>query len=399
MREIPPTAGMPLRLSDLVPAREPSLLESLVPMLGHGNLQTTCSGTAALVIALSTLAADSSRREVIVPAYTCPLVALAVRHCGLTLRICDLEADSLAMDMGSLARLCSAQTLAIVPTHLCGRVVDVASILRLAEQHGAAVIEDAAQAVGARFADGTPVGMLGDVGFFSLAVGKGLTTYEGGLLVSRHLELHARMQRTAQSVARRHCGWELRRSIELLGYAAFYRPRGLDMVYGRALRRALARGDVEAAVGDVFPRHIPLHSLGRWRASVAARAAARYPDFLLAQRDLALRRIALLENIPGLTVLRDSEGARGTWPVIAILLPDAGARKKALAKLWGAGVGVSLPFARILAEYPIVKSSESTDDFPNARDFSARVLTISNSPWLDDTHFAHIVTSIEHACH
>ncbi len=398
MREIPPTAGMPLRLSDLVPARGPSLLHSLVPMLGHGNLQTTCSGTAALVIALSTLAADSDRREVIIPAYTCPLVALAVRHCGLTLRICDLETDSLAMDMGRLARLCSAQTLAIVPTHLCGRVVEVASIVNLARQHGALVIEDAAQAVGARFADGTPVGMLGDVGFFSLAVGKGLTTFEGGLLVSRHLEWHARMQRTAQSIARRHCGWELRRSVELLGYAALYRPRGLAMVYGRPLRRALARGDVEAAAGDVFPRHIPLHSLGRWRASVAARAAARYPEFLLAQRGLALRRIAILENIPGLIVLRDSKSARGTWPVITTLLPDPGARKNALTKLWGAGVGISVPFARTIAEYPMVNHADTAGDFPRALDFSGRVLTISNSPWLDDSHFAHIVTSIEQAC-
>lgn len=71
----------------------------------------------------------------------------------------------------------------------------------VAHDCGAAVIEDAAQGLGAFFG-GRSVGLSGDIGFFSLAVGKGLTTYEGGVLFSRDPDLHAELQGTASRVLR-----------------------------------------------------------------------------------------------------------------------------------------------------------------------------------------------------
>jgi dTDP-4-amino-4,6-dideoxygalactose transaminase len=91
---------------------------------------------------------QSGRSEVVAPAYTCPLVALAIAQCGLQLRLCDLRADALDMDPVCLQRLCSDRTLAVLPTHLCGRVADVDAALQCARAVGAYVIEDAAQALG-----------------------------------------------------------------------------------------------------------------------------------------------------------------------------------------------------------------------------------------------------------
>ena len=399
MREIPPTAGLPLEWRDLLPTRSTvALTERLETLLGIEGVQVTCSGTAALVIALSVLGAESERREVIVPAYTCPLVALAVAQCGLTLRICDLQPDGMGMDLSELALLCGPRTLAIVPTYLGGCVLDINGVLACAASAGAWVIEDAAQAMGARHVDGTPVGMRGDIGFYSMAVGKGLTMYEGGVLVSRHPQLRTKLQNMATVIAPRNVWWELRRSIELLGYAAFYRPRGLPLVYGEPLRRALRRNDAEAAAGDRIPAKITLHHVGAWRQSVAARAATRWLDYHAVLRSQAQRRKTRLNEVAGIAVIDDAPRAQGVWPVLLVRMPNGVARDAVLAELWGAGVGVGVPFARALPDYPSLRGIVPATDVPNAGAFATRILAITNSPWLDELTFARIVERIEHAC-
>ncbi|MGV8944108.1 DegT/DnrJ/EryC1/StrS family aminotransferase [Thermomonas sp.] len=399
MRELPPTAGLPVQWRDLLPRRADADLESrLRTILGIGELQITCSGTAALVTALITLSRNSARSEVIVPAYTCPLVAMAVTHSGLRLRVCDLMRDGLALDTDMLASLCSSRTLAILPTHLGGRVADIGATRDCAAHYGVWVIEDAAQALGARHPDGTPVGMLGDIGVYSLAAGKGLTMYEGGLLVSRHAELRAKMRVVANELAPKKRWWELRRSIELVGYAAFYRPRGLQWVYGMPLRRALSEHDFDAAAGDRYRMRIPLHRVGNWRRGVAARAAVRLPEHLATLQQQARRRIAHLQEIPGVEVMGDAPGAQGVWPVLMLCMPDGHSRDGVLARLWGAGMGLGIPFAHALPDYQGLQDMVPRLAVPNARDFAARVLTISNTPWLDDATFIRIVEVIRQVC-
>ncbi len=394
MRELPPTAGMPVHWRDLLPGRA-SLADRLGPLLRIDELQVTCSGTAALVIALTTLAADSDRTEVVIPAYTCPLVALAVSQCGLQVRLCDSKTDALEMDPAALEALSSVRTLAVVPTYLCGRVHDIQPVLDCAARVGAAVIEDGAQALGARHADGTPVGMRGDIGLYSLAVGKGLTMYEGGVLMSRHPYLREALRASAGTMTPRKPGWELRRCIELLGYALFYRPIFLPLVYGMPLRRALRRRDMQGAAGDHVPATIPLHRPGEWRQSVAARTSARWSRY----RDLTARqgqrRSRRLRDIAGIRLIEDAPGAQGVWPVLTVLMPDASTREKVLSRLWKTGVGIGVPFAFVLADYPALGSIMPADADANARGLAARILTITNSHWLDDAAFDYIVDCIE----
>lgn len=403
--EAPPTAGLPLDWRDLLPGGDADLGGALARFLGVPAVQVECSGTAALVVALTALRErEPGRDEIIAPAYTCPLVALAAAHCGLRLRACDLRPASLDLCPDALAALCSPRTLAVLPTHLAGRVTEVAAVRAIAHAAGARVIEDAAQALGARVQNGACIGTTGsDMVFFSLAVGKGLTIYEGGALVVADPALRAACARAAHTVAPWRWGWELRRSAELLGYAALYRPAGLPWAYGLPLRRALAHGDRIAAAGDDFDEAIPLYQVGRWRRGVGVRALARLPGWLAAGEVRALRRMALLrERIPELQVMEDSHAvpdARGTWPTLLVLLPDAARREAAIAALWGQGLGVSLPFVHALPDYPryarhIVRGTD--DAWPHARDFAARVLAISNSPWLSDADFDRISAVLRH---
>ena len=392
--ELPPTAGLPLRLGDLRPGA-PALADNLAALLGTPPLQLECSGTASLLIALTTLRElQPQRRRVVVPAFTCPLVAIAVRQAGLELELCDLRHGHCDMDPAALRAACDERTLAIIPTHLAGRVADVDDALAVARQVGAYVIEDAAQALGAR-RDGVSVGLAGDVGFFSLAAGKGLSIYEGGLLLARDPSLRERLARTAARLVPHNSGMEWKRRIELLGYAALYRPRGLRLAYGNPLRRALRRGDPVAAVGDDFPLTIPLHRVGRWRQAVGAHAAVRLPAFLDRLSAQAQRRLPRLRQIGGVELLDDPAGAHGTWPFLLLLLPDRQRRDAALDQLWPSGYGVSRLFIHALPDYAYLAGIVPARDVPHARDFAARSLTIGNSPWMTDADFEAVCAALE----
>ena len=387
--ELPPTAGLPPRWTDLRPGRA-SLATDIAAQLDTPPLLLTCSGTAALLLSLATLREqEPARRRVVMPAYTCPLVPLAVHQAGLEPVLCDLRPGHYDMDPVALRAACDERTLAIVPTHLAGRVADVADAVAAAATVGARVIEDAAQALGARQGEAS-VGLAGDIGFFSLAAGKGLSIYEGGLLTARDPALRERLAHTAARGVPRSLRWELRRSVELLGYTALYRPRGLRLAYGNPLRRALRRGDLVAAVGDDFGLPLPLHAVGHWRRMVGTRAARRLPGFLQQTAVLARQRLQRLRGIPGVQVLDDPAGTTGTWPFLFVLLPDQRARDAALAQLWQAGLGVSRLFIHALPDYAYLAGIVPPQDVPHARDLAARSLTIGNSPWMNEDDFETI---------
>jgi len=393
MHEVPPTAGLPLRLADLFARRAEPFEKSLASFLNVAAVQIECSGTASLIVALSALKRGSNRRQVVVPAYTCPLVALAVHHCGLQPVLCDVRAAHFELDSKQLARACNENTLAVIATHLGGRVADLAPVLSIAHQSGAYVIEDAAQSLGATL-NNQAVGMIGDAGFYSLAVGKGLTLFEGGVLLAREQNVRAHLRQTSDEIVPARIVWEWRRSLELLAYAGLYRPTLLRLAYGWPLRRALQQGKLIEAVGDDFGLDIPLHRVGRWRRKVGAHALRRLPQFLETLRAQALRRVQRLPAIPGLAVLGDAANGRGVWPFLMVLMPSEATRDTALRSLWPAGYGVSRLYIHALPDYPYLSGKFSQTDVPGARDFAARLLTISNSPWLGEVEFEHICVTL-----
>jgi dTDP-4-amino-4,6-dideoxygalactose transaminase len=102
-----------------------------------------------------------------------------------------------------------------------------------------------------------------------------------------------------------------------------------------------------------------------------------------------------LECLPGVRVLQAAPETKASWPFLLLQLESAARCEAALAELWTAGLGVSRLFVHALPDYAYLADLVPRAPMPNARDFAARTLTVSNSPWLDDAAFERICAVLE----
>jgi perosamine synthetase len=140
------------------------------------------SGTTALQLALYTLGIQAGD-EVIIPSFTMVATANTVRHCGATPVFVDSEPRTWNVDPAKIKAAITPRTRAIVPVHTYGHPADMDAILELARKHGLLVVEDAAEAHGARY-KGRRIGSLGECACFSFYANKIVTTGEGGMITT-----------------------------------------------------------------------------------------------------------------------------------------------------------------------------------------------------------------------
>lgn len=140
------------------------------------------SATAALHAAIVAVGVRPGE-EVLVPPYTFTSTATsAFMHNAIPV-FADVEDETYGLDAAAAARALSPLTRAVIPVHLFGHPVRMGALMELARSHGLKVIEDCAQAPGARI-DGRLVGTIGDCGVFSFTESKHITTGEGGMLIT-----------------------------------------------------------------------------------------------------------------------------------------------------------------------------------------------------------------------
>jgi dTDP-4-amino-4,6-dideoxygalactose transaminase len=164
---------------------------------GTSRCIATANGTTALSLALFGLGIQPGD-EVIVPALSFIASALAPVHQMAVPVFADIDPVTFCMDPSAVETMITSRTAAILPVHLHGQPADMDALNAIAERHGLAVVEDAAQAHGASY-HGQPVGSLGAVGAFSLQVTKNLPTCgEGGLVTTGDEELADRIEMARQ---------------------------------------------------------------------------------------------------------------------------------------------------------------------------------------------------------
>lgn len=159
-----------------------ALQEEWAEFVGTNYCLAVNSGTAALHCCTAAVGLEPGD-EVIVPAFSFIATPMAVLHAGCAPVFCDIDLDTYNLDVEKLEDLITQRTKAIVPVHIHGLAADMDGINAVAERHGLAVFEDAAQAHGSTY-KGKNVGTLASCAAFSLNGAKNLSAGEGGLFVT-----------------------------------------------------------------------------------------------------------------------------------------------------------------------------------------------------------------------
>lgn len=169
------------------------------------------NGTDALQIAMMALNLKPGD-EVILPAFTYVATAEVIKLLGLTPILVDVNEDDFLIDVTQIESAITQNTRAIVPVHLFGQSANMDAIMQIAKKHNLFVIEDTAQAIGAKytFDNGTVLcaGTIGDVGCTSFFPSKNLGCLgDGGALFTRNEQLAKRLKMIAnhgQSIQYQH---------------------------------------------------------------------------------------------------------------------------------------------------------------------------------------------------
>jgi len=170
-----------------------SLEQEMSDYLGVSHAVGVASGTDALLLALRA-AGVGPGDEVLVPSFTFFATAGAVVNVGARPVFVDIEPSGFGLDPERLEEHASERTRALLVVHLFGQCVDVQPLQALAQRHGWALIEDAAQAIGATL-EGRKAGSLGVSGCFSFFPTKNLGAFgDGGLVSTSDADLAARLR-------------------------------------------------------------------------------------------------------------------------------------------------------------------------------------------------------------
>ncbi|MEJ0068836.1 MAG: DegT/DnrJ/EryC1/StrS family aminotransferase [Pseudomonadota bacterium] len=212
------------------------------------------NGTDALHLALRALDIGDGH-EVIVPAHTAVPTIAAIEMSGASPKFVDITADRYGLDPALLEAAISPRTRAIMPVHLYGHPVDLGPMLEIARRRGLKLIEDCAQAHGARWHD-RQVGTIGDIGCFSLYPTKNLGAIgDAGIMTTNDAGLADRLRELRQY------GWRGRQISETPGFNS-----RLD--------------ELQAAILNVKLAHLDANNTRR--RAIAARYLAAFADLPLA---------------------------------------------------------------------------------------------------------------------
>ena len=301
---------------------------------------STTSGTAALHLAMVELGVGPGD-EVLVPALTFVASANVVRYVGATPIFVDVDPVTYTIDPSHAAAKVTERTRAIVAVHLYGHPADMDAICALARTHGLAVIEDAAEALGARFR-GRRCGTIGDIGCFSFNGNKLITAGGGGMLLANEPDRLEHM-----------------RHLSLQGR----QPGSSEYLHD------------EVAFN---------YALSNLHAAIGLAQLERLEDLLARRRALAWRYAELLDSTPGLTFCAQAPWACSNFWLMSVLIDaeHARSREQVMAALADRAIQ-SRPFFTPLPDTAAYRNARLAD-VPVARRLHSQGLSIPSSASLTE---------------
>jgi perosamine synthetase len=328
---------------------------------------TISSGKAALALTLMALKANSSRRDVVIPAYTCFSVPAAVLMAGLRPVLCDIDASTFDFDHAQLARTLSGDTLCVVAHHLFGVPAAIERIRALCAAHRIVLVEDAAQAMGAE-SSGRRLGTLGDVGIFSLGRGKNITCGSGGIIVTNSQPIGDAIGRLHRALTGASRASQLADFVRLAIMTIFIRP-WLYWIPAALPFLGLGR--------TVFPKQIPLKRLSGMQAGLLQNWRRR----LEGSNQVRAATAAYFSQALSLERARNDAHPYLRLPIVA---SNEREKDRLLALSQKRGLGLALAYPTPINEIPEIRSAFDGQRFPTARTVSERLLTLPTHHWVSE---------------
>lgn len=348
-----------------------TLASRLAEHAGHEQAWLAVTGRAAMTLALRAMrdaCDDPQRVEVIVPAYTCYSVPASALKAGLRPRLCDVDPATLSLRPEALERFDFSRVLAIVTANLYGLPNELTAVESLARRHGVWMLDDAAQALGARL-DGRAVGSFGDAGLYSFDKGKNITSLEGGALVASNPQLRKVMQQLYQDAPASPGKDTLMRVAKLAAYSTLLRPGLYDMV-----RRLPGLGLGRTLYDETYP-------LQRYSPLLAGFALNLYGRLESLTRDRRTKADALmdgLQQLPGVQLITPLPQAQPAYARLPFLVRDAARRVEVITALETQGIGATASYPEALNNVPEIRRALPPEDLgmPGAEQVASRIVTL-----------------------
>jgi len=370
------------------------LLEKVLPSTRHYCLS---SGTAALYVALASLKKHSDKKEVIIPAYSCPSLVAATVRAGLAPVLCDLEEKWFRMDLSKADSLIGDDTLAVIAVHLFGLPERLDALRDLARGRNVFLIEDAAQAFGNHFSGGdlpscndrNLLGTWSDLAILSFGRGKPLSLLSGGSIVVSNPAVDALVQEEYSCLP---SGDSLKKSsaylFSLMLYSLFFRPW---LYWIPQSMPWLKLGQT------IFHPDFKVHKNNRFASRLLGILCTSFNDLREHRKALARRYRELLAPLsPHIAYPGEEETGENALLRFPVVLKEKGMRDRVLSRLKGAGLGAAESYPVPLNELPGARDHIANRhlQFPNAKAISERMITLPLHEYVTDKYISLIVKII-----
>ena len=342
---------------------QPSIRHRLGDWLADFEIEFHASGRSAMAWAFETLAKQTGRSEIVIPAYTCYSVPAAAIAAGLRIRLVDVD-DRGQIDAASLAALPLDRAAGIVVSNLFGIPEDWEPLAESASRAQCPLIDDAAQAFGATDSSGR-VGQRGAVGILSFGRGKPLSALGGGAALYRPGSLEVSAPRDEAAVPRRAVGSA---AITAFAYDIALRPivfRSLSSLPGLHIGETVFDPEFERAPMSFRHQWLLARGLEKWSNDAnKRRAEAKF----LAERISTETRFRPLEP---------DQGTVAVFPRLGLVAPTGSARDAALLQLERMGAGATGFYPQSLDRLrPLGEHLAESVLCQGAQRFAERILTL-----------------------
>jgi dTDP-4-amino-4,6-dideoxygalactose transaminase len=342
------------------------------------------SGRAALTLILKTLRKIRNKDEVIIPAYTCFSVPSAIAKAGLKIKLCDISLETLYLDSEKLSKLINENTLAILPVYHFGLVHSISDIIALCREKKVFLIEDVAQAMGAKFKN-RYLGTFGDVGFFSLGRGKNITTVEGGIILSQDEEISSLLKKELSNFTKNigiEFFWKALIYKIFLNPYLFWVPEGIP---------ALKLGESE------FSLDFELCFLSEYQAKLGASLLQRLEEINRVRIKNASYLIPGLKDFDRISLFPSSAGAYSVYLRLPILFKDTAEREKAFQLLKKKNLGVSKMYPTSLDKISGIEKylAPRSDELSKCHLVEKTILTLPTHQYLKESDLKNIIKVIK----